>query len=83
MRLKSIILTELIHDRLIAYEKLEEAMNYNVGVDKKIINIKKSLKKIVTITLMINQWQEILNNEPNDSNPDKRLDVHKTKEKDE
>jgi hypothetical protein len=65
MRLQNIILTGLINERLIAYEKLERVMNTTEDIDKTSKKIKSLLKKITTLSGMISEWQVII--EANDS----------------
>jgi len=66
MRLKNIMLTELVQDRLIAYERIEEAMNSRDDIKIKVSKIKKSLKLITSLTLMIDSWEEIMANDISD-----------------
>jgi len=63
MRLKNIILTELAHERLIAYEELERVMNDKGDIQKTKKKIRRYLKSIVQLNAMINEWESI-NNEP-------------------
>ena len=63
MRLKNIVLTELIHDRLVAYEELERVMNRRDSIDSLVSKSKYYLKKIVKLNAMINEWQEIMQSE--------------------
>tara|TARA_R110000796_G_scaffold19237_5_gene57802 strand:+ start:3790 stop:4038 length:249 start_codon:yes stop_codon:yes gene_type:complete len=64
MRLKNIILTELVHKRLIAYEELECVMN-NKGGDIQYTKAKvtEHLKDIIQLNAMISEWESI-NREP-------------------
>lgn len=63
MRLKNIVLTELIHDRLIAYEELERVMNSRDSIENIVSKSKRYLRKIVKLNAMINEWQEIMQSE--------------------
>jgi cell fate (sporulation/competence/biofilm development) regulator YmcA (YheA/YmcA/DUF963 family) len=63
MRLNNIVLTELINDRLIAYEELERAMNAKSSIEKACGKIKHYLKKIVKLNAMIVEWQQIMQSE--------------------
>jgi len=68
MRLKNIILTELIRDRLVAYEKLEEAMNTRSrDIEDNIVVIKTQLENISKLNSMIDIWQDIINSDINDT----------------
>jgi len=60
MRLKNIVLTELIHDRLIAYEELERVMNSRGSIESIVVKSKRYLNKIVKFNAMINEWQDIM-----------------------
>lgn len=59
MRLKNIVLTDLIHKRLIAYEELERAMNEKTSIDKSVSKVKHYLKEISRLNGMITEWQVI------------------------
>ena len=59
MRLKNIVLTDLIHERLLAYEELERIMNKRDSIDNTVKQSKYYLKKIVTLNAMIEEWQQI------------------------
>lgn len=63
MRLKSIILTELIHDRLVAYEELERAMNKKAPIDKTKDKIRGYLREISILNGMITEWQSMTEND--------------------
>jgi|DEB0MinimDraft_12_1074336.scaffolds.fasta_scaffold00101_29 cell fate (sporulation/competence/biofilm development) regulator YmcA (YheA/YmcA/DUF963 family) len=63
MRLKSIVLTSLIADRLIAYENLERVMNSDGDVNSTCDDIKKFLKKVVNLNAIIDEWQSITNSD--------------------
>jgi hypothetical protein len=63
MRLKNIVLTELVHKRLIAYEELERLMNNKGDIQKVKTKIVKHLKNIVQLNAMISEWESI-NGEP-------------------
>ena len=61
MRIKDIILNELINDRLITYETLEKDMNdTDLDIKVKVEEIKKSLKLVMELNNMIKLWEEIL-----------------------
>jgi len=60
MRLKTIILTELINDKLKAQENIERAINCNDDIHDVCDNIKGSLHELAIIELMITKWQEIV-----------------------
>ena len=59
MRLKNIILTELIHERLVFYEELERAMNKKTSIDKSKAKIRHYLSEIVKINGMISEWENV------------------------
>ena len=59
MRLKSIILTELIHDRLVAYEELERAMNKKSPINKQKDKVKFHLENIAKLNGMIAEWENV------------------------
>ena len=67
MRLQNIVLTSLIHDRLTAYEELERVMNARDSIKSATGKIKHYLKKIVKLNAMIDEWQQIIQSENNDS----------------
>ena len=60
MRIKSIVLTDLVNDRLVSYENLEKEMNSNKRAEVKAKNIKKYLDKIARTSQMITLWEEII-----------------------
>jgi len=62
MRLKTIILTELINDQLKAQENIERAINGNDDINDVCKDIKKSLHELAILELMISKWQEIIPN---------------------
>tara|TARA_R110000850_G_scaffold25951_1_gene74733 strand:- start:467 stop:697 length:231 start_codon:yes stop_codon:yes gene_type:complete len=59
MRLKSIVLTDLAHDRLVAYEELERVMNKKGPINKIKSSVKFYLKRIVKLNGMISEWEHI------------------------
>lgn len=59
MRLKNIILTDLAHERLIAYEELERIINEKGDIKKTKKKVKKYLTKIVNLNAMIDEWESI------------------------
>ena len=59
MRLKSIITTELVNDKLKASERLERAMNSSKDLDEECLRIKYELRELVLIDQMIALWQDI------------------------
>lgn len=59
MRLKNIVLTDLIHKRLVAYEELERAMNEKSPIDKSVSKVQYHLKEISKLNGMIAEWQVI------------------------
>lgn len=59
MRLKNIVLTDLINERLIAYEELERVMNRKDSIANAVKNSKIYLEQIVRLSAMIKEWQEI------------------------
>jgi hypothetical protein len=63
MRINNIVLTELINDRLIAYEELERVMNARDSIANTSRKIKDYLRKIVKLSAMIEEWQEIMQSE--------------------
>lgn len=63
MRIGKIVLTKLIHKRLVAYEKLERAMNSNDKIAKITPKIERLLKKITLLNGSIATWEAII---PND-----------------
>ncbi len=63
MRLKNIVLTSLITDRLIAYEELERVMNAKDSIKNSTSKVKRYLKKIVKLNAMIDEWQQIIQSE--------------------
>jgi len=63
MRLKNIIVTNLVHERLVAYEELEFIMNSKGDVENQVFKIKKLLKKITNITMMLDEWESINNSQ--------------------
>jgi len=60
MRLQNIILTGLVHERLMAYERLEREMNSTGDIDETSKKIKSLLKKIAIFSGMISEWQGII-----------------------
>jgi len=62
MRLKNIILTELVNDQLKAQENIERAINGNDDINDVCKDIKKSLHELAILELMISKWQEIIPN---------------------
>ena len=59
MRLKNIILTDLINDQLKAQEKIERAVNNFDDIDEVCDIIKKGLRELVILESMISKWQVI------------------------
>ena len=76
MRLKNIILTELAHERLIAYEKLERVMNDKNGIQKTKKKIRHYLKQIVQLNAMINEWESINQEQPQFNISDLKEKLH-------
>lgn len=60
MRLKTIILTELINDQLKAQENIERALNSSDDINEVCVSIKKNLHELALMELMISKWQEII-----------------------
>jgi len=75
MRIRTIILTELINDQLKAQEKIERAINSSDDIYDICLTIKEELHNLAVIELMISKWQEIIpikligeDNDKNDKN---------------
>ena len=68
MRLKNIVLTNLIHDRLVYYERLEREMNSTNDVEIQSKKIRKFLKKISNLDNMIKLWESIIERSDADIN---------------
>ena len=81
MRLKNIVLTDLIHERLVAYEELERVMNKKDSIDNIVSKIKFYLKKIVKLNAMIEEWQQI--NQPENQIDFEKMAKELTQKKDE
>ena len=60
MRIKKIVLANLITERLIIYEKLERSMNSDGNIKKTTNKIKSLLKKVTTLNGMITEWEGII-----------------------
>lgn len=60
MRIKKIVLANLISERLIIYEKLERSMNASGNIKKTTNKIKSLLKKVTTLNNMIIEWEGII-----------------------
>lgn len=65
MRLKNIVLTELIYERLVCYEELERAMNKKTTIEKSKLKIRHHLAEIVKLNGMISEWETINETEIN------------------
>jgi len=59
MRLKNIVLTDLINERLVAYEELERVMNSRDSIENTVKKSKHYLRQIVRLSAMIEEWQQI------------------------
>tara|TARA_R110000796_G_scaffold252137_1_gene385315 strand:- start:12551 stop:12796 length:246 start_codon:yes stop_codon:yes gene_type:complete len=70
MRLKNIVLTDLINERLVAYEELERVMNKKDRIENTVKESKNYLKQIVILNAMIEEWQQI-------NNPENQIDFDK------
>lgn len=73
MRLKNIVLTDLINERLVAYEELERVMNKKDRIENTVNKSKHYLKQIVRLNAMIEEWQQI-------SQPESQVDFEKMAE---
>jgi len=59
MRLQNIILTELVYERLVAYEELERVMNKRMPINESKQKVRYYLKKITKLNSMIAEWESI------------------------
>jgi len=59
MRLKNIVLTDLINERLVAYEELERVMNSRDSIGNTVKKSKHYLRQIARLNAMIEEWQQI------------------------
>ena len=73
MRLKNIVLTDLINERLVAYEELERVMNKKDRIENTVKKSKHYLKQIVRLNAMIEEWQQI-------NQPESQIDLEKLAE---
>ena len=73
MRLKNIVLTDLINERLVAYEELERVMNKKDRIENTVNKSKYYLKQIVRLNAMIEEWQQI-------NQPENQIDFEKMAE---
>jgi hypothetical protein len=64
-RVINIILTELSVENLKLQEKLEQQINSNNDIEKKVFSIKDTLRSITLNELMINKFQALI---PNNNN---------------
>tara|TARA_R110000796_G_scaffold18980_2_gene57144 strand:- start:9098 stop:9334 length:237 start_codon:yes stop_codon:yes gene_type:complete len=60
MRIKDIVLTELIHNRLLIYDKIERLMNSKGKAKIVSKKIKKQLRKLTTLNGMITEWEGMI-----------------------
>jgi|AntRauTorcE11897_2_1112592.scaffolds.fasta_scaffold00071_17 hypothetical protein len=63
MRLKNIVLMDLMKERLVVYEELERAMNKKCPIDESVNKIKNHLQDIARLNGMINEWHAISESE--------------------
>ena len=70
MRLKNIVLTDLINERLVAYEELERVMNKKDSIENTVKKSKHYLRQIVRLSAMIEEWQQI-------NQPENQIDFDK------
>jgi len=70
MRLKNIVLTDLINERLVAYEELERVMNSRDSIGNTVKKSKHYLRQIVRLNAMIEEWQQI-------NQPENQIDFDK------
>lgn len=70
MRLKNIVLTDLINERLVAYEELERVMNSRDSIENTVKKSKHYLRQIVRLSAMIEEWQQI-------NQPESQIDFDK------
>ena len=57
MRIVTIVLTELINDKLKQEEQLQRLINSTEGVDRCVSEIKHALREITLLDEMINKWR--------------------------
>lgn len=66
MRIISIVLTELVNDKLKKEEQLQRLINSTEDVDMCVIRIKDALREISLLESMITKWRVYTTPEDND-----------------
>ena len=66
MRMKNILLTELLNERLRAYEELERTLNKRDDIDNVIKQSKYYLAEIVKLNAMVSELESVISNSASD-----------------
>ncbi len=72
MRIISLVLADLGLDKMKAEEELQKVINSNKHINEKLNEIKTTLREIVIIDEMVEQWKKYMQtDEPNNNNNNK------------
>lgn len=68
MRIKNIILTDLVSEQIKIQERIERLLNSTGNVDDEVAEIKEQLSSLVLIDGMIEKWKIMVINPPTGDN---------------